>query len=530
MEPPPELKSVSTYLIRGKELEDKEPIVSYFCYLYATKLSISLGAKSKESQQFISSLMDKLESDKVKLSEYEAINDDDVGYAHLENFGLKIFLNADNEDRNGLASKKTVKTFVAASVFLECLKIFKDGELDEDVKQKIKYAKYKAADIMKALNEGRKPTPGPPGSEIPSATQVTPPVVEIQVPTLNTTVPTAPPVVPPKVTATAPPVSSLQIPPEFAHLPVYQPPSNVPLPKDFSSIPDEEYELEDEYTEDQRKVIIEAVDEFENKKAEKQNLEAKTENPIDSNWMVELKDILGYYKRPKSADLEYTVPSTPHFFRLKKEDQERQEKIKKLNKKDNFPPLSKEALNEVARNSAGSGLVVEAFKIDIKKEDLKTLSGRNWLNDQIINFYGELIMDRAKKDAKYPKIHIFNTFFYENLSTKGYSSVRRWSKKFDVFGLDMVIIPVHLGMHWVCSAINLKQKRVEYYDSLHGSNERCLSDIPAQHNGYDCGVFTCMFMEYLSREADFEFGQKHMEYLRKRVAHEIINTKLIASK
>ncbi|KAJ3257456.1 Vacuolar protein sorting-associated protein vta1 [Boothiomyces macroporosus] len=258
MEPPPELKSVSTYLIRGKELEDKEPIVSYFCYLYATKLSISLGAKSKESQQFISSLMDKLEQDKVKLAEYEAINDDDVGYAHLENFGLKIFLNADNEDRNGLASKKTVKTFVAASVFLECLKIFKDGELDDDIKQKIKYAKYKAADIMKALNEGRKPNPGPPGSEIPSATQ-TSPVVIVPPPNLNEAGPSVPPVVPPKVVASAPVnYSTLQIPPEYAHLPVYQPPSTVPLPKDFSSVPDEDYELEDDYTEEERKVILEA--------------------------------------------------------------------------------------------------------------------------------------------------------------------------------------------------------------------------------------------------------------------------------
>lgn len=39
-------------------------------------------------------------------------------------------------------------------------------------------------------------------------------------------------------------------------------------------------------------------------------------------------------------------------------------------------------------------------------------------------------MDRATKNAdKYPKIHIFNTFFYQKLQTDGYPSVRRWSKK-----------------------------------------------------------------------------------------------------
>jgi vacuolar protein sorting-associated protein VTA1 len=50
---------------------------------------------------------------------------------------LKIFLNADDEDRNGMASKKTAKTFLAASVFLELLKVFGETELDPDVQSKM---------------------------------------------------------------------------------------------------------------------------------------------------------------------------------------------------------------------------------------------------------------------------------------------------------------------------------------------------------------------------------------------------------
>lgn len=37
------------------------------------------------------------------------------------------------------------------------------GDLDAETEAKIKYSKWKAADIMKALREGRVPTPGPPG-------------------------------------------------------------------------------------------------------------------------------------------------------------------------------------------------------------------------------------------------------------------------------------------------------------------------------------------------------------------------------
>lgn len=38
------------------------------------------------------------------------------------------------------------------------------GELSEEIEERIKYAKWKAADIIKALNEGRLPNPGPPNS------------------------------------------------------------------------------------------------------------------------------------------------------------------------------------------------------------------------------------------------------------------------------------------------------------------------------------------------------------------------------
>ena len=37
--------------------------------------------------------------------------------------------------------------------------------MDPEVTEKIRYAKFKAADIAKALREGRVPEPGPPGGE-----------------------------------------------------------------------------------------------------------------------------------------------------------------------------------------------------------------------------------------------------------------------------------------------------------------------------------------------------------------------------
>ncbi|CAO3626921.1 unnamed protein product [Cunninghamella echinulata] len=144
MDIPEELKYLAPYVQRGQELAAREPIVSYFAQYYAVKLAISKGPKKKTLGV-----------------DNEVITNDLVGYAHVENFALKVFLSADNEDRSGNASKKTAKTFLASSVFLELLKVF--GEVDAEVEGKIKYAKWKAADIMKAIREGRTPIPGAPG-------------------------------------------------------------------------------------------------------------------------------------------------------------------------------------------------------------------------------------------------------------------------------------------------------------------------------------------------------------------------------
>ncbi|KAI9105631.1 Vta1 like-domain-containing protein [Phlyctochytrium arcticum] len=167
--PPEELKYINAYLQRAQELSSKEPIVAYYCKYYAAKLAIEKGNKSKEAQIFLLTLMDELEQDRKHLQGNEAITNDVVGYAHVENFALKIFINADNEDRQGQISRKTAKTFLASSIFLELLKVF--GELDSDIHDKIRYAKYKAADIIKALREGRTPAPGMPGEDQPNPSQ-----------------------------------------------------------------------------------------------------------------------------------------------------------------------------------------------------------------------------------------------------------------------------------------------------------------------------------------------------------------------
>lgn len=59
------------------------------------------------------------------------------------------------------------------------------------------------------------------------------------------------------------------------------------------------------------------------------------------------------------------------------------------------------------------------------------------------------------------------------------------------------------------------------------SHVATLQDTPQQENGYDCGVFTCQFLESLSRgEERFAFTQANMMYIRRRMIWEIGHAKL----
>ncbi|KAK4683801.1 hypothetical protein P7C73_g6423, partial [Tremellales sp. Uapishka_1] len=73
-------------------------------------------------------------------------------------------MGADNDDRAGNCGKNTIRKFVVAGQFIEVLGCF-DGGIREDMKEKYNYAKWKAADLAKALREGRTPVPGPPLQE-----------------------------------------------------------------------------------------------------------------------------------------------------------------------------------------------------------------------------------------------------------------------------------------------------------------------------------------------------------------------------
>ncbi|XP_070210929.1 sentrin-specific protease 1-like isoform X2 [Littorina saxatilis] len=202
-----------------------------------------------------------------------------------------------------------------------------------------------------------------------------------------------------------------------------------------------------------------------------------------------------------------------------------------------------------------SEVLSEGFRLRLTRADLATLKGLNWLNDEVINFYMNMLMDRGEQEG-FSKTYSFSTFFYPKLVQGGHAVVKRWTRRVDIFSHQYLVIPVHLGVHWCLCVVFMKEKKICYYDSMGGTNNQCLNavrqyladesaeknkgqldlsewsaeivkDIPQQMNGSDCGMFSCMYAETLTRGAKITFTQKDMPYFRRRMVYEILKKKLL---
>jgi sentrin-specific protease 1 len=196
-------------------------------------------------------------------------------------------------------------------------------------------------------------------------------------------------------------------------------------------------------------------------------------------------------------------------------------------------------------------------------DNLQCLRPAKWLNDQVINFYFDLLTARNQRmaNAISPVETRITSCFYHTFFTPKfkqgyeYESVKRWSQKkgINIFAYEKVFVPVHVDdNHWCLLVINFKRKRIEYYNSLRSSTStdgghrimQCMKryihdesmtynqqeidvlkwekyippSLPQQKNKSDCGVFMCMFANYSALGLDMAFTYQDMRYFRRRIA------------
>ncbi|XP_052395646.1 sentrin-specific protease 5 [Carassius gibelio] len=210
---------------------------------------------------------------------------------------------------------------------------------------------------------------------------------------------------------------------------------------------------------------------------------------------------------------------------------------------------------EVAKYRAGLACApMRFFQVTYNKhtltlDDLSTLDDQNWVNDQVINMYGELIMEATDH-----KVHFFNSFFYRQFVAKGYEGVKRWTKKVDLFSKTLILIPLHLEIHWSLITLDVSKQSINIFDSqgilfkfavdnilkyiLAEAKEKKQDvfqkgwkmvinrSIPQQKNDNDCGVFVLEYCKCLAFMKPLLFTQEDMPRVRKRIYRELCDRRL----
>jgi sentrin-specific protease 1 len=253
--------------------------------------------------------------------------------------------------------------------------------------------------------------------------------------------------------------------------------------------------------------------------------------------------------------------------RLAKKEEEEKDAAKKL-----LRPLTDEENDIVQEALYGNGMPTEKVATSetdsVQRKSMQTLRPCAWLNDEVIHYFLHVLSMRdealSNRIPGRKRSHFFKSFFFTKLLDEGatntyrYSNVKRWSKKVpgkDIFQLDKIFFVCNIsGMHWTCVCAFMKEKRIQFYDSMGGSGHDYVEGVfqyfqdewkskhggelpdadqwevigetpmgtPKQRNGYDCGVFTCMFCDFLSMDRALTFTQQHVDQCRDRIALSIM--------
>ena len=242
--------------------------------------------------------------------------------------------------------------------------------------------------------------------------------------------------------------------------------------------------------------------------------------------------------------------------------------LKEKNGNVNYPHLSKDLVNKFFQSINGRDKVIN--DLILNSSSFKRLNKNKWLNDEIINAYGKMINIRNENSFNIPKVRIFSSFLLQKIFSLSIDEIRNDESKFkdllqffkksrkqiNLNDYQILLFPLNINnSHWALIKIELEKRELFYYDSLKNYNidnfypifenitalidkylieyeyllypnlnwtYNFMKNIPYQNNGSDCGVFVCQFMNYISKNKDFDFTQDDISYFRVLMGVELI--------
>ena len=181
-----------------------------------------------------------------------------------------------------------------------------------------------------------------------------------------------------------------------------------------------------------------------------------------------------------------------------------------------------------------------------KGEDIKTLHGKQWLNDEIINSYFKLIV---MNKVKYVCVDSQAWANYKNKLDK--KIVHKFRKTYaSLTDLELIFIPIHeAGNHWSLGVVFIGTSTICYYNSINPGNNfghgvcdsikqflissNYFSDAdkfvwhfnypptPQQVDGHSCGVYICQFAKQIAKGKNLKIVVENLPNIRKEMVAEI---------
>lgn len=156
---------ITPYVLRANQLRQAKPVIAYWCDYWVVNqiLAKQLHNADEECLQFTTTMMDQLEQTKVEHAGNEAILNDAEGEAAVELFAQETFERALRPLKANKVTQQTAVTFEAAATFLQLVNIWHPPTAETE--KKIKFSKWNAARILRAIKEGKDPNESNPNLE-----------------------------------------------------------------------------------------------------------------------------------------------------------------------------------------------------------------------------------------------------------------------------------------------------------------------------------------------------------------------------
>lgn len=188
---------------------------------------------------------------------------------------------------------------------------------------------------------------------------------------------------------------------------------------------------------------------------------------------------------------------------------------------------------------------------------LQTLKPTIWLSGALIEFYFDLVRKGLVEIGSQLQIRCMQTIYsiwFVRQSEKDIFNIENTDAEKErelLTGTDLLFVPLNTNGHWILVILDFRKKEVRVFNSLKSNHVELAGRVykyfrrqyfnlfgaklemsfhheraPQQPNGFDCGVYVCQFMKYLSLGVPFNFNMLDMSVFRTEMVTELKENKL----